>query len=378
MAMSQATSFSTTISGGAMKCRGLSSIVILFILHLTSQSQDNGDGGLATEALLGGPSGIALDQNGNLVFGERRGNRVRRVDLKTGIITTIAGTGVKGFSGDGGPAREAELGGIEHIAFDSKWNLYLGDRGNARVRRIDGRTGIITTLAGNGIRGYSGDGGPATEASITNPYGLTVDSRDNVYIADTENQRIRRVDITTGIITTVAGNGEKGFSGDGGPATNASFYRPHVITMDPAGNLVIGDSFNQRIRRVDSKTGIIMTIAGTGEKGAGGSGGPAIKASFQYFGALVFDTKGDLYFTEGNNRIRKIDHRTNIITLVAGTGEAGFSGDGGPALQATLKWPYGMAIDGEGNIYFADWENNRIRKIAAETGVITTVAGRGE
>lgn len=367
-------------SNAAVSCL-IASVIISVNVAGTAQtgsvSSPIGDGGPATQSVLVGPSGIAIDKHSNLFIAERGGNRIRRVDQRTGIITTVAGTGNRSYSGDGGPATQADISIPEHIALDSNGNLYFGDRGNARVRRVDRRTGIITTVAGTGTRGYSGDGKPATQAEISAPYGISLDQKGNLFIADTENQCLRRVDAKTGIITTVAGNGQRGFGGDGGPATKASLSRPHVSIIDPNGNLIVGDSFNQRIRKVDRATGIITTLAGTGEEGFSGDGGPATKASFTYFGALAFDNRGNLFITDGgNNRIRKID-ATGIITTVAGTGEQGFGGDGGPALQARMKWPYGMAIDQQGNIFFADWQNGRVRRIDARTGIITTVAGGG-
>ena len=337
-----------------------------------------GDRGPAIQSVLTLPSAVAVDKKGNIFIAERGGNRIRRIDAQTDIITTIAGTGRRSYSGDGGPAAQAEISIPECLAFDARGNLYFTDRGNSRIRRVDAATGIITTVAGTGVRGYSGDGGPAARAEISSPYGIALDRDGHIFFADTENQCYRRIDARTGIITTVAGNGQRGFSGDGGPATEASFSRPHVLTIDSSGNLILGDSFNQRIRKVERATGIITTIAGTGEQGFSGDGGPATKASFKYFGGLVLDSKGNLFITDGvNNRIRKIAARTGIITTVAGTGEKSFGGDGGPALQAQISWPYGIALDGEENIIFADWENNRVRRIDARTGIITTVAGAG-
>jgi sugar lactone lactonase YvrE len=334
----------------------------------------NGDGGKAVEASLGFPSGLALDSRGNLFVADRRANRVRRIDARSGIITTAAGTGERRFSGDGGPATQAGLSIPEYVALDAQDNLYIADRGNSRIRRVDAKTALITTVAGNGTPGFSGDGGQAAEAKLSYPYGLALDQAGNIFIADTENHCVRRVDARSGIITTVAGNGRRGFSGDGGPAVDATFNRPHVLTLDPKGDLVIGDSFNQRIRRVDRRTGFIRTIAGTGEEGHGGDGGDALRATFTYFGALAFDARGDLLLTTFG-KVRVIAARTNVIDTIAGTGVRGFGGDGGPATQAIFGIAYGMVLDAKGNIYFADAENGRIRRIDSRTRIITTVAG---
>lgn len=336
-----------------------------------------GDGGPALEATLEWPSGVAIDSSGNVFIAERRGNRIRKVDARTGIITTIAGTGTRGFSGDGGPASEATLSIPELIALDAAGNLFITDRGNARVRRIDTRTGRITTVAGNGEPGYAGDGGPATEARLSYPFGVIADTAGNLFIADTENHVIRRVDATTGRITTVAGNGEPGFAGDNGPAVQARLQRPHNLTLDRDGNLLIGDSENQRIRRVDRHSGRISTLYGNGAQGVSDDGIPAREASFAYFGSLVVDADGNLLIAGWvDNRIRRIDTATGILSTIAGTGEAGFSGNGGPAVSARIHGPYGMALDTGGNVYVAEAENGCVRRIDAVTGTIATFAGR--
>jgi trimeric autotransporter adhesin len=334
----------------------------------------NGDGGPALKASLGFPSGIALDSRGNLVIADRRFNRVRQVHPGSGIITTVAGTGERSFAGDGGPATQAKLSIPEYVALDGNDNVYIADRGNSRIRRVDAKSGVITTVAGIGSAGYSGDGGKATAAKLSYPFGLALDHTGNIFIADTENHCIRRVDVASGVITTVAGNGRQGFSGDGGLATKATFYRPHVVAVDPSGDLIIGDSFNQRVRRVDRRTGIVRTIAGTGEEGHDGDGGDALGAKFRYFGALAFDSRRNLLITTFG-RIRLIDARTNVISTIAGTGERGFDGDGGPAQKAVFTLAYGMALDKNENIYFADAESGRIRRIDSKTRTIVTVCG---
>ena len=374
----------------------------------------SGDGGAATSASLSFPRAVAVDGSGNLYIADQLNERVRRVDVATGVITTVAGNGTGGFSGDGGLATSAQLNVPRGVAVDGSGNLYVSDSGNNRVRRVDtgtgvittvagngtgdfsgdggpatrasltaprglavdGATGVIATVAGNGIKGFSGDGGPATNASLDNPLGVAVDGTGNLYITDTLNHRIRRVDGATGIITTVAGNGESGISGDGGPATSASLDLAVDVAVDGSGNLYIGDAQNNRIRKVDGATGVITTVAGTGIAVFSGDGGPATRARLNTPTGIVVDGTGNLYIADfGNHRIRRVDAATGVITTVAGT--AAFSGDGGLAISAQLDFPRGVAVDGSGNLYIADQGNNRIRRVDGGTGVITTVAGTG-
>ena len=331
-----------------------------------------GDGGAATGASLWEPSGVAVDAAGNLYIADNRHHRIRRVD-GAGIIMTIAGNGVAGYSGDGGVATAASLYFPVGVAIDSAGILYIGDRLNARVREVD-VAGIITTVAGNGSTTFSGDGGPATEATLADPHDVAVDGAGNQYIADTVNHRIRRVS-PAGIITTVAGNGVQGSGGDGGVATMASLSNPWGVTVDASGNLYIADRNNHRIRRVDT-AGIITTVAGSGSLGFGGDGGVATSAMLNFPNSVAVDGSGNLYIADtGNRRIRKVD-TAGIITTVAGNGAAVFSGDGGPATAAGIWDPTGVAVDGAGNLYIADTNNNRIRKVDT-AGIITTVAGNG-
>lgn len=334
-----------------------------------------GDAG-ATQAFVF-PSGLAQAPDGHLVMADRGAHLVFRIDPATGATSVLAGTGEAGFSGDGGPATEATLRNPEWVVFDADGDLYLADRGNHRVRRIDAGTGIIETIAGTGEYASAGDGGPAVEAALTNPFGLALDARGVLYIFDTESHLIRRVDPGTGVIETVVGTGEQGFSGDGGPGTGATTYRPHNGVLDAAGRLVFGDSFNQRIRRWDPATGVIETIAGTGEQGFSPAGTPALEAWFSWFGAMRIAPDGDLVFTSLDQRILRIDADTDRLEVVAGTGEGGFSGDGGPAADARLDTPYGLALAPNGDLYFSDAGNRRIRVIEAATGMIRTLAGGG-
>ena len=336
----------------------------------------NGDGAVATGAQLNNPKGAALDGAGNLYIADSANHRIRRVASSTGVITTVAGTGAAGFSGDGGAAITATLYSPDGVAVDGVGNLYIADRVNARIRKVAAGTGVITTVAGTGISGFSGDGGMATAAQLNSPAGVAVDSAGNLHIADRANYRIRRVTAANGVITTVAGTGMTGFSGDGGAATGAQLSNVYGVAVDAAGNLFVADSSNHRIRVVPALTGTITTMAGMAT--SSGDGGAATAAQLYYPRGVVLDGAGNLYIADSSNhRVRMVAASTGVITTVAGTGTAGFSGDGGPAITATLYSPDGVAVDGVGNLYVADRVNARIRKVAAGTGVITTVAGTG-
>jgi sugar lactone lactonase YvrE len=320
-----------------------------------------GDGGPAVNAPVNTPSAAAVDSAGNLYIANTYNNRVRKVST-SGTITTVAGNGTPGFSGDGGPATNASLASPTGVAVDAAGNLYIADAGNDRVRKVSA-SGTITTVAGTGTPGFSGDGGPATGAGLVYPSGVAVDAAGNLYIADTYNNRVRKVS-ASGTITTVAGNGTPGFSGDGGPATNASLASPSGVAVDAAGNLYIADPDNSRVRKV-STSGTITTVAGNGTPGFSGDGGPATNASLFNPSGVAVDAAGNLYIADTtNSRVRKVS-TSGTITTVAGNGTPGFSGDGGPATNASLVYPSGVAVDAAGNLYIADSQNNRVRKVAA-------------
>ena len=312
-----------------------------------------------------------------IYFSDVGNSRIRRVDLTTGVITTVAGGGA-GDLGDGGPATEATFSSHPmRVTGDRAGNLFVTDAHHARIRKIDTAANTITTVAGCGIEGYSGDGGSAVHAQLASPHGSAIDRHGNIYIADLKNDRIRRVDASTGIITTVAGNGEHGYSGDGGPATEAMLASPIAVTASPKGDLYIADHRNSRIRKVDAATSIITTVAGTGELGFHGDGDPATQAAISLPRDVALDADGSLYIADGaNNRIRKVEpHGT--ITTVAGTDRTEFCGDGGPAHKASLSMPYSIALDRDGNLHVVDTGNYRVRRIDATTNIITTVAGNG-
>jgi hypothetical protein len=330
----------------------------------------SGDGGPATSAEFRNPYGVAVDTSGNLYISETGGHRIRKVTASTGIITTVAGNGYRdqsgdgGYSGDGGAATSAELNEPWRVVVDSAGNLYIADTGNFRIRKVTASTGIITTVAGNGTQGFSGDGGLATSAELTLPYGVTVDTAGNIYFTD--SGRIRKVAVSTGIITTVAGNGTRGFSGDGGPATSAEFNNTADVAVDASGNLYIADAQNNCIRKVTASTGIITTVAGNGTQGFSGDGGPATSAALYNPEGLTVDSIGNLYIADlANNRIRMVAASTGIITTVAGDGTYAFSGDGGLATSAELRKPMHVKLDTSGNLYILDAGNYRVRAVGA-------------
>ncbi|OJJ14737.1 hypothetical protein BKI52_41620 [marine bacterium AO1-C] len=291
-------------------------------------------------------------------------------------INTIAGDGNVGFAGDGGPATSARFSALSGMEVDAAGNIYVADLLNYRIRKIDAGTGIIQTIAGTGVAGSSGDGGNALQAQIE-PVDIALDAAGNIYVLDRNAHRVRKIDAITNIITTIAGTGTEGFSGDEGSATLAQFSSPTRIAVDAAGHLYIADFKNYRIRKIDAGTGVITTIAGNGTSGYSGDGGDATQAQIHSVTDVAVDAAGNVYFTTGDNRVRRVDAFTGKISLVAGTGVHGYNGDGGDATQAQLKSPFGVSVDSYGDVYIADYVNARLRKVEACTGVITTVAGTG-
>ena len=365
----------------------------------------SGDGGPPTSAQLDQPTGVAVDGAGNVYIADRLW--IRKVSK--GVITNLAGNGTQGFSGDGGPPTNAQFSFAAGVAVDPANNVYIGDVYNNRIRKIS--NGIITTVTGGGKAGL-GDNGPPTQAQLNSPNGLALDTSGALYIADGQNFRIRKV--TGGVITTVAGNGANALSGDGGLATNAQLGTPAELGIDPAGSVYVADKENNSVRKVSNgvistvqppspvrnfldggmqitvdnrgniysftdvtisrvSNGMTTLVAGNGGYGFGGDGGPAVKARITYPLSLTVDAAGNLYFVDyGNGRVRKVSN--GVISTVAGNGVLGFTGDGGSATSAQL-FPRAIAVDSAGDLYIADENHHRIRKVS--NGVITTVAGDG-
>ncbi len=330
----------------------------------TGSGSYSGDGGPATNAAVQRPIEIHIDDSANIYIADNDNHRVRIINGASGIINTIAGNGSLGFSGDGGPATDASLNLPTAVCTDPSGNIYISDKSNQRIRKIDFSTGIINTIAGDGTGSYSGDGGPSTAATISQPHGMQTDAAGNLYFADRTNHRIRRIDNSTSIITTVAGTGNSGYSGDGAAATDANLNFPMSLCIDPAGNIYIADQINHRIRKIDASTGIITTIAGAGSPGFSGDGGLAINAELNQPYDVSIDDAGDLYISDTNNqRIRKVNSTTGIISTLGGNGSGGYSGDGGPATDASMNFPSGIFSDADGNVYIGDKLNHRVRKI---------------
>tara|TARA_B100000686_G_scaffold349112_1_gene441718 strand:+ start:238 stop:2373 length:2136 start_codon:yes stop_codon:yes gene_type:complete len=340
----------------------------------TGSSGFRGDGGPAETALLKRPAGLAFDSKGNLYIADRENHRVRKVDVK-GTITTIAGNGTAGFEGDGGPATQARLNLPSGIAVDAKGNLYIADRSNERIRVVDTR-GKISTYAGNGKEGWGGDGGPATKATLNKPFGLALDGQGSLYIADRGNNRVRKVD-TDGIMHTIAGDGAFYFIGDNGPAYAASVAGPTGVAVDKDGNLLIADRNNNRIRIVD-KNGLIRTVMGTGKQEYNGDSEVPRETNLRLPFAIAFSSDGHLLVADRSHYvIRKVDLRLGKVRTIAGNGNKQFKGDGGPATGASLSFPHGIVVDSKDNVIFSDKAHYRLRSITPD-GIIQTIAGNGK
>ena len=328
-----------------------------------------GDGGAATAADIYLPKGICLDAGGNLYIADQGNNVIRKVNT-AGIITTVAGNGSYGYSGDGGAATAAMLGNPSHICFDASGNMYIADAGNVRIRKVS-TSGIITTIAGTGSYGYSGDGGPASAAVTGMPYATIADGSGNLYFSDYGNDVIRKIVLSTGIITTIAGNNVVGYSGDGVAATATKLNYVEGMAVDASGNLLLADTYNSRIRKV-APSGIITTVAG----GNPGNGLPAASASFLLMDDLASDGYGNMYVvSESYHEAWKISS-SGIVTNLAGNSTPAYAGDGGPATAASLFNPASVAADKYGNVFIADQGNKVGRKINA-AGIISTFSGKG-
>jgi sugar lactone lactonase YvrE len=354
----------------------LSSGVISRTAGQIGLSGTTGDGGLATSAKFWHPRALATDGSNNLYVSDSYGLKIRKVTVSTGNISTIAGTGSVAQEGLNGQATASPLSSPSGVAVDSLGNMYISNNRLHQVRKVD-TTGKITILAGAGTAcgTCAQDGTAAASAWLGAPSGLAVDQSGNVYIADNGASKIRKVTASTGIISTVAGTGTSGYSGDGGVATSAQISAINAITIDATGNIYFADFSNHRIRKINT-SGVISTIAGTGTMGNAGNGGSATSATISYPNGIAVDSAGNVYFSQiYNHNVRRID-TGGIITVVAGTGAAGFSGDGGSAILAELSYPQSLFVDGSGNLYISDMVNRRIRKVDS-AGIISTIAGTG-
>ncbi len=326
----------------------------------------SGDGGPATAAEINAENCIITDNSGNLYFTDASNCAIRKVNT-SGIITTIAGTGHYGYNGDGGQATNAELATPGGIVMDDTGNIYFADSYNSRLRKIN-TAGIISTFAGNGFVGYSGDGGPATAAELSAVLGLARDSSGNFYAADYGGFVIRKIS-SSGIISTIAGIGANGYDGDTGPATAAEISGPWGITVDNTGNVYIADWKNNRIRVINT-SGIINTVVGNGTLGYSGDGGQATAAQLRFPTGIKVDAAGELYVTDRDNSVLRVVNTSGIISTIAGNGDYGFSGDGGMATDAELAQPLDICLDLPGTIYISDQMNNRIRKLTFNPSAI--------
>jgi sugar lactone lactonase YvrE len=354
--------------------------IALFLLCLLSLSrlsaQTASVSALTVPLIL--PSAIVFDTTGNLYFAETGNHVIRKVDT-VGNITTLAGTGTQGFSGDLGHATSATLDSPQGLALDTASNLYIADTHNQCIRKLNLTTGVITTIAGS-TSGFSGDGASALSAQLSLPTALALDSSGNLYIADTGNHRIRKLNLTTSIITTIAGNGTQGYSGDLGPATSAAIDSPTGIALDASSNLYLADTHNHRIRAINASTGVITTIAGTGSPGFSGDTTAATAANLALPHGLTSDSAGNLYLADtANHRIRRIDATTGIITTVVGDGTQAFAGDNGPPTAASLDSPTATTLSPASNLTLSDTGNQRIRQVVTQptSTSITTIAGIG-
>jgi trimeric autotransporter adhesin len=323
----------------------------------------NGDNIQATTATLYTNNGVAIDETGNIYIADSQNNRIRKV-ATTGVITTIGGNGAAGYSGNGGQATAAEINTPWCVRADTLGNIYFSDQGNNVIRKITA-AGIISTIAGNGRRGYSGDGGQATAAELRTPYGIGLDKNLNLYIADGANNVIRKVTYSTGVITTVAGNNHAGFTGNGGQATVAELSGPEGVAADQSGDIYIADFNNSEVRKVSS-AGIITDYAGNGIANFNGDAGLADTMNLYFPANVTISPAGNIYIAdEGDGVVREVMVATNMMYVIAGDVNDGFSGDGGPAVNAQLNQPTDMMTDKNNNVYIADQANNRVRKITA-------------
>jgi Bacterial Ig-like domain (group 3)/PKD domain/Beta-propeller repeat len=339
----------------------------------TGNEGDTGDGGPATSAELDNPYGIAVDAAGDLFIADALNNSIREVNAATHVITTVAGTGTAGYNGDGIAATSADLNQPIAVAVDAHGNLFISDTGNERIREVNAATGLISTVAGTGNRGDNGNGIPATSAELNLPFGVAVDSAGDLFIADYGNELVREVNASTGLISIVAGTGNPGYNGDGILATSAELSSPTGVALDSAGDLFIADAANNLVREVSASTHLISSVAGTGTAGYNGDGIAATSAELNSPEGVAVDAAGDLFIVDHfNQRLREVSAVTGLISTIAGTGTAGYNGDGIPANTAELSYPSptGVAVDAAGNVFVSEFDTDRVREIASGALII--------
>lgn len=331
----------------------------------TGKPDNNGGNGPALEVNIGDPFGVEIGPDGALYITEVRNHRVLRLDRKTGELTTVAGNGTKGYSGDGGPATKAQLNEPYEVRFDRDGNMIFVEMQNHVIRKVDAKTGIISTVAGTGKQGFGGDGGLATKAQFSNPHSIALDKDDNIYVADITNHRIRRIDAKTGVVTTIAGNGEKKLPVAGQSAEGKPMLGPRALFIRD-GQLWIALREGHSVWRMNLSDGQLTHIAGTGKRGFTGDGGDPAVATFDGPKGIVVDGQDVVYVVDTENHaIRRIDTKKRVIDTIAGKGpkHAGGSGDGGPATEGTMNRPHGIGLDSEGTIYIGDTLNHRVRRV---------------
>ena len=329
----------------------------------TGQRSNSGDSGPALTSNVGDPFGVDIGLDGALYITEVANHRIRRFNPKNNLLTTVAGCGVVGYSGDGGAATKAKLNEPYEVRFDQYGNMVFVEMNNHLIRRVDARTGKISTVAGTGQPGYSGDGGPAIKATMKNPHSIALDDNGNIFVADIGNHRIRRIDIHTGVIESIAGNGERTLPKENQSAKGTPILGPRALFIDES-TIWIALREGHSVWQLDMQRGTLHHVAGTGAKGYTGDGGPARDATFNGPKGIAIGSQGHVYVVDTENQaIRKIDTKTGLISTVAGNGQQGGSGDGGPAIKAQLARPHGICVGADGTIYIGDTLNHRVRKI---------------
>jgi sugar lactone lactonase YvrE len=331
----------------------------------TGKDEYSGDGGTGLAAGLGQPFGLEIGPDGALCFCEYSNHVIRRMDLKTNIVSTVAGTGRKaGYAGDGGPATSALMNLPHELRFDERGNYFISDISNHAIRRVDAKTGVMTTVAGTGKVGFSGDGGPATQAMLGQPHSVVLAREHDLLICDIKNHRIRRVDLSLGIISTFAGTGEKKATPDGSPIAGTALNGPRTLAVEPDGNLIVVLREGNAVYRANLKSKSLQHLAGTGKQGYAGDGGDAKVALFAGPKGAAVDKQGNILLVDTENHCIRVIRQDGRVDTLIGDGKAGDGPDGDPK-KCRLNRPHGVFIDAEGAVYIGDSSNNKIRKLAA-------------